>query len=193
MIELMWTKGYSSVSVDDICKAAGAQKGSFYHFFASKAELAITVCETEWEACKTELDEIFSATRAPLQRFRHFLEVLYQEQEEKYAEFGYVVGCPFCTIGSELATQDEKVRARIEAIFESHLRYFENAIRDGVADQSIPKKTDVKAKARELDALLTGAMTTARIKNSLEPVGKDLLKAVFHCLGATAPSRKSAA
>lgn len=184
MIDLMWTKGYSAVSVEDICKAAGAQKGSFYHFFSSKAELLAVVFESEWGECKAELDETFSPTRPALQRFTNFLQHLYEEQQEKFKEFGFVVGCPFCTVGSELATQDEKIRARITAIFDAYLCYFENAIRDGVADGSFPKQTDVKAKAREVDALMTGAITTARIKNSLDPVGKDLSNAVMHCLGA---------
>lgn len=192
MVELMWTKGYSAVSVDDICKAADAQKGSFYHFFASKAELAAVVCETEWGHYKLELDEVFSPTRPALQRFTRFLEVMYAEQQEKQQAFGYVVGCPFCTIGSELATQDENIRERIEKIFDAHLCYFENALRDAVAEGSLPAATDVKTLAREIDALMTGAMATARIKNTLEPVGKDLLKAVFHCLGVKAPSREKA-
>jgi len=97
---------------------------------------------------------------------------------------GHVVGCPFCAVGSELATQDEAIRARIEAIFEEHLRYFENALRDAVAEGILPKTTDIKGKAREIDAQITGAMTTARIRNSLEPVGADLVKGVFDCMGA---------
>lgn len=192
MLELMWNASYGAVSVEDICKAAGAQKGSFYHFFSSKAELTVTCFEQEWEECRTELDAIFSASRPPLERFLTFIEVIREEQEEKHKKFGYVVGCPFCTIGSELATQDEAIRMRVERIFEGYLRYFENAIRDAVADASLPKKTDVKAKARELDTYLTGVMTTARIKNSLEPMGKDLVKGVFHCLEAAIPSKKSA-
>lgn len=192
MVELMWTKGYSASSVDDICKAAGAQKGSFYHFFPSKAELVATVFESEWESCKAELDAIFDSARPPLQRFLHFLEVMYEEQQEKQKDFGYVVGCPFCTVGSELATQDENIRARIEAIFVAHLSYFERAIRDAVAEGSVPKSTNIKDKANELDVLMTGAMATARIKNSLEPVGKGLVKAVFHCLGVDVPNKVKA-
>jgi Bacterial regulatory proteins, tetR family len=38
--ELIWTNSYGAVSVDDICRAAGARKGSFYHFFRSKVDLA---------------------------------------------------------------------------------------------------------------------------------------------------------
>lgn len=187
MVELLWTKGYSAISVDTICKEAGAQKGSFYHFFSSKAELAVVTCETQWEECRAELDTVFSASRPALERFTYFLDLLYEEQVEKQREFGYVVGCPFCTLGTELATQDEAVRERIAIIFEAHLRYFENAIRDAVAEGTLPVGTDVKTKAQELDALITGAFATARIKNDLAPVGKALGTAVFHCLGVPKP------
>lgn len=190
MVDLMWTKGYSAVSVEDICKAAGAQKGSFYHFFPSKAELAVAACESVWEECRAELDTIFSASRAPLDRVVYFLHELYQEQVEKQKEFGFVIGCPFCTIGTELATQDEAIRTRIAVIFEAHLRYFENALRDAVADGVLDKSTNIKVKAQELDTLMTGALATARIKNQLEPIGDSLLKAVFHCLGVAPPKTK---
>ena len=36
-IELIWEQSYGAVSVDHICERAGAQKGSFYHFFQSKS------------------------------------------------------------------------------------------------------------------------------------------------------------
>ena len=39
--DLMWDNSYGSVSVDDICKRAGINKGSFYHFFPSKADLVV--------------------------------------------------------------------------------------------------------------------------------------------------------
>ena len=192
MVELLWTKGYSAISVDTICKEAGAQKGSFYHFFESKAELAVVTCETQWEECRAELDTLFSPSRPALERFANFLELLYEEQVEKQREFGYVVGCPFCTLGTELATQDEAIRKRIAIIFEAHLRYFENALRDAVAEGSLPVGTDVKAKANELDALITGAFATARIKNSLDPVGPGLAAAVFQSLGVKSPKRAKA-
>jgi TetR/AcrR family transcriptional regulator, transcriptional repressor for nem operon len=39
---LMLAQGYPVTSVDDIIEAAGVSKGSFYHHFASKEELALT-------------------------------------------------------------------------------------------------------------------------------------------------------
>lgn len=43
--KLIWDQSYGSVSVDDICQQAEVKKGSFYHFFESKAELAIAAYE----------------------------------------------------------------------------------------------------------------------------------------------------
>jgi TetR/AcrR family transcriptional regulator, transcriptional repressor for nem operon len=39
---LMLAQGYPITSVDDIIEAAGVSKGSFYHYFDSKEELALT-------------------------------------------------------------------------------------------------------------------------------------------------------
>jgi TetR/AcrR family transcriptional regulator, transcriptional repressor for nem operon len=39
------TKGYSATTVDDICHAAGVTKGSFFHHFKTKDELALAAAE----------------------------------------------------------------------------------------------------------------------------------------------------
>src|SRR5271166_2850200 len=38
-------KGYSATRVDDICEEAGLTKGSFFHHFKSKEELAMAAAE----------------------------------------------------------------------------------------------------------------------------------------------------
>ena len=40
-LHVMRLKGYAATTVDDICKASNLTKGSFFHHFASKEELAI--------------------------------------------------------------------------------------------------------------------------------------------------------
>jgi TetR/AcrR family transcriptional regulator, transcriptional repressor for nem operon len=40
-LQVIRTKGYTATTVDDICLAAGITKGSFFHHFKSKEELAI--------------------------------------------------------------------------------------------------------------------------------------------------------
>jgi TetR/AcrR family transcriptional repressor of nem operon len=58
--ELIWKNSYGSVSVDDICKAADVKKGSFYHFFPLKVDLAIAAMEEFYQSKKAVFDRIFS-------------------------------------------------------------------------------------------------------------------------------------
>lgn len=40
-LQLIRTKGYAATTVDDVCEAAGVTKGSFFHHFKGKEDLAI--------------------------------------------------------------------------------------------------------------------------------------------------------
>jgi len=44
-LSVIRSKGYSATTVDDICGAAGLSKGSFFHHFKSKEELALAAAE----------------------------------------------------------------------------------------------------------------------------------------------------
>lgn len=43
--DVIRAKGYTATSVDDICEAAGVTKGSFFHHFQSKEQLAIAAAD----------------------------------------------------------------------------------------------------------------------------------------------------
>ncbi|MCI0408034.1 MAG: TetR/AcrR family transcriptional regulator, partial [Acidobacteria bacterium] len=44
-LRLMLAKGFKATSVDEICEEADATKGSFFHFFESKEEMAKVLAE----------------------------------------------------------------------------------------------------------------------------------------------------
>lgn len=48
------TKGYAATTVDDICAAAGLTKGSFFHHFKGKEELALAAADY-WNAVTGDL------------------------------------------------------------------------------------------------------------------------------------------
>ena len=48
-LQVIRSKGYSAATIDDICAAAGVTKGSFFHHFKGKVELALAAVE-HWNA-----------------------------------------------------------------------------------------------------------------------------------------------
>jgi TetR/AcrR family transcriptional regulator, transcriptional repressor for nem operon len=179
---LIWINSYGSTSVDAICEKAGARKGSFYHFFKSKSELAVKALEADWRNKKARMDEIFSPTVPPLDRLRRYFRHVCQGQTKAYGECGAVLGCPYCAIGCETGTQDRAISKQVRKIFSENERYFESAIRDADAEGMI-SAPNAKGKARMLVAYFQGCLTKARIENNAQPL-KNLLAGAMELIGA---------
>lgn len=182
-LELIWKSSYGSVSVDDICKAADVKKGSFYHFFPSKVDLAVAAMEQTAAYNKTAYDGIFSAGREPLARFEALADFIYESQLESSKKYGHVCGCPCASLGSEMAGQDDRIRKKFEDITHRNQRYYENALRDLVADGILPASTDVKVKAQEVYTYVLGQLMLARIQNDLSQMKRDLKAGLLRTLG----------
>jgi len=179
--ELIWTGSYDSTTIDQICEKAGVKKGSFYYFFDGKASLAAAALDSEWQKYRPDLDAIFSPSVEPLERLRNFCDHTYREQVELNAEHGFVLGCPLCTLGAEVSTQEQGLRKKVQEIMAQHEKYLETAIRDAHAAGLI-HAPDPKAKARMLHAYHLGLMTESRIANSLEPL-REAVHGTFELLG----------
>ncbi|MDB6132988.1 MAG: TetR family transcriptional regulator [Verrucomicrobiales bacterium] len=178
--DLIWESSYGSTSVDHICERAGVRKGSFYHFFESKSHLALAALEDGWNRKVTRLNEIFSPLTPPLERFEKFAAFVLEHQVQQLERIGYVCGCPLFSLGSEVSTQDDRLRLRIEEILGQHHRYYASAIldaaRQGLMDGSQPEET-----ARMLSIYVQGTLTQARISNDLSPV-RDLARGMLAIL-----------
>lgn len=168
-MDLIWENSYAGTSVDAICERAGAKKGSFYYFFKSKSELAAAALEADWKKRKADMDSLFSPSTPPLERLERYFEFVHNSLAELQKKCGSVLGCPLFTLGSEVSTQDEPLRDKVQEILERKIKYFESAIRDAHA-QGLIVAPDAKAKAKGLFACFQGTLTQARIQNNVEPL-----------------------
>jgi TetR/AcrR family transcriptional repressor of nem operon len=84
---------------------------------------------------------------------------------------GKVLGCPVCTVGSEVSTQEVDVTAVVRSMMSRKRKYYESAIRDAVAQGAIDP-CDPAEVAMALQALLEGLVSQARIMNDPEVLKK---------------------
>ena len=181
-LDLIWTSSYGSVSVDDICAQAKVNKGSFYHFFPSKSDLAVAAYEAHWQEKRPFYDQVFSPQHEPLERIESWCRAIYAAQREKFEKYGHVVGCPYANVGSELATQDANIRAKTQEMLERGQRYLETAIADAQRLGLVEVK-DPKTASKQISCSILGLMMQAKIENSLE-VLEGLEPTVMCLLGA---------
>ena len=71
------------------------------------------------------------------------------------------------SVGSEIATLDEKIRAKSEHLMNSSRKYIESAIADAIREGSVTVKDPVAA-SETLQSLLLGMLVEARVQNDLK-------------------------
>jgi len=187
VIELIWTGSYGSTSVDQICDRAGVKKGSFYHFFPTKNDLAAAALEDHWESVRPELDAIFASDKKPQLQLRALCQEILKKQKNALESTGKVCGCPYATVGAEISGSNEALRALSEQMSERFSDYFEQLLKNAVRAKLIPAK-GIKARAREMHIYVIGAMLQARISNTLDSVGASLETALMRISGLDTPS-----
>jgi len=179
-LDLIWEQSYGSVGVNEICDRAKVNKGSFYHFFNSKSDLAAAAYERHWLISVPKFDLVFAADVSPIARIERYCEAIYEYQRERQRRAGKVCGCPFASVGSEQGTQNERLRKTSRDILAVRVRYLETALRDAAAAGQIPPQ-DFNAAARSMSALVSGVLLQARIENDLAPL-RVLVPGIFNLI-----------
>lgn len=155
--ELMMINGYASTSVGDIVKKAGVAKGSFYHAFDSKEELAITSLE-DYERRGWEIiaNGAYAKETDPVKRLRLFLDFM----EEKCPEF-WEHGCLVGSVAIEVYNSYPKLIKRIDQLFDE----FENNVAD-IFEPAFKELGITSVTAKEISvhflAVIEGSIITAR-------------------------------
>jgi TetR/AcrR family transcriptional repressor of nem operon len=186
--DLIWESSYGSVGVEQICERAGVQKGSFYHFFASKSALAIAAAEDHWAKNLADKERVFAESVPPLERLAAWCDLIRSNQSRRAEKRGKVLGCPYSSMGSELSTQDEKIRLKCQELSDRTCAFVETAVRAAQREGSVPKGNAAE-KAREIYSFTSGSVLQAKIHNDLRVL--DGLKAgVFRLLGVREPARR---
>lgn len=181
--ELIWKSSYGFVSVDDICNAAGIKKGSFYYYFSSKAELAVATMEESFLSYEVQIVDIFSQQDSPLERFENLVNFIYEKQKQALDKYGKVCGCPFASLGSEMAGNEELIQKKADEIIHRQATIFQGTLQEMIDSAKLPLDTDIANMSAQIITTILGQVMVARIQNNLNSLKNDLRLSLFQTLG----------
>jgi AcrR family transcriptional regulator len=144
------TKGYRSVTVDDVCTVAGLSKGAFYTHFESKQDLLLGVLDDDAARSDALIGAIGTSAVGELERSRRFVRGALDRAEEQ----GEVQ--MRADLWSEMLA-DEHVRAALAAAVRRQRSQLSGWIQAGIAAGEIVEVTP-NALAAILIALADGLM-----------------------------------
>jgi TetR/AcrR family transcriptional regulator, transcriptional repressor for nem operon len=162
-MRLFSEKGYESTSVADILRAAGANSGSLYHFFATKQELLVEVLRRyrdgigpmllapAWEGVADPVERVF----ALLAQYRRAL-----------VESDCFYGCPIGNLALELHEPDPPVRDLIAINFNGWVAAIERCYVE--AGARLPDDVDRRGLAIFTLTTMEGGVMQARTHRTVD-------------------------
>lgn len=160
--DLIHDATFADVSVDDVCRAAGVNKGSLYHFFPSKDALGMAVLDQNWAMMAAVLDRAFEPDIPPLDRIDRFVTQFQGMLAGMGDRFGRSPGCPLGNMAAEFSTQEPAMRRRLTVIFDDYTTYFSNAIAQARQVGDVPRGVDPDRAATAVVAYIQGMAALAK-------------------------------
>ena len=185
---LVREKGFSSTSVDDLCKAAGVTKGAFFHHFASKDALGV-VAANHWSETTSALfaEARYHTPADPLERVFAYLDFRAALIAGGVADFTCLVG----TMVQEVHETSPAIRAACDASITGHAETLVPDIAAALKAHGV-EGVDPHGLALHTQAVLQGAFILAKARGA-DGGGSDTaresaahLKRYFQLLFATA-------
>ena len=113
-VAMLTERGFGAVGLDEVLSGVGVAKGSFYHYFGSKAEFGLALVDAYAAYFANKLDRWFlDESLSPLARLSAFVD----DARSGMARFDYRRGCLVGNLGQEVSALPESFRDRLASVF----------------------------------------------------------------------------
>lgn len=159
--KLMLAKGYNATSVDEICEAAELTKGSFFHYFDSKEDLAKAVMNHHGASTQAVMDKgSFAKLEDPLQRLYGYLDYLAVLSKDPRVPRS----CLFGNLSQELSSTHPQIRAACARAFAQWADALSRDLEAAKRLHAPGVEFDSKSVAEQLIIVYEGALILAKAK-----------------------------
>ncbi len=169
----MWKRSFHSVGLNEILKAVGVPKGSFYHWFESKEHFGVELLKHYIAAATTEKNHaLFSSESGddPMPRLLSFLET----SIGKFEEAGGRCPCLVLKLASEVTDLSEPMRVVLAEGMGTWLGLLAGVFDEAKTLGRISADVDSRAEAELFRDLWGGAIQRSTILQSSEPMRRAL-------------------
>jgi TetR/AcrR family transcriptional repressor of nem operon len=158
-------KGYTATRIEDVCAEAGLTKGSFFHHFKSKEELALAAAE-HWGEVTSGLfrSAPYRQLADPLDRVLAYVDFRKEILQGELADFTCLVG----TMVQEVYDTNPDIREACNRSISSHASTVEADIAEAMQKYGVKGEWTAQSLALYTQAALQGAFILAKAKGGPE-------------------------
>lgn len=162
-LQVIRTKGYSATTVDDVCAAAGVTKGSFFHHFKGKEELAI-VATQHWTQVTGQLfaSAPYQQVADPRERLLAYIDFRAAILQGELPDFTCLLG----TLVQETFQTHPAIRDACNVGIDTHAQTLVSTINDAKTLYAPDADWSAESLALYTQAALQGAFILAKAQGS---------------------------
>jgi TetR/AcrR family transcriptional regulator, transcriptional repressor for nem operon len=162
-LQVIRAKGYSATTIDDLCAAAGVTKGSFFHHFSNKEDLAVEATK-HWSELTGGLfaSAPYQQVTDPRERILAYIDFRAQIVQGDLAD----VTCLLGTMVQETFDSHPAIRAACRAGIEGHAQTLVPTIEAAKALYAPDADWSAESLALYTQAALQGAFILAKAQGN---------------------------
>lgn len=168
--DLFRMKGYSATSIDDIAKACGLSKGSLYHHFSGKEELALAALDQVHQHYRDKIFSIILEREKPTVKE---LGVFNNAVEDFFTRHPH--GCLLANLSLESGAAFGPFNKKITLFFEEWVACYTKVFSHYFSPVA------AKARAEDAIAIVQGCILMNRIRRNLQPLRRQHAGLVESC------------
>ncbi|RMF57090.1 MAG: TetR family transcriptional regulator [Calditrichaeota bacterium] len=163
--QLVRQKGFNNTGLQEILRAAGVPKGSFYFYFQNKEEFGLALIDVYNQFFLTEMQRIMSdKNMSGLTRLRNFFHFT----KEMFSAENFTGGCPLGNLALEMGDIHPLFAQKISDSFQQMESYIQECLVDAQKAGEIPARLDAGQVAYFILNGWEGALVRMKVERSLK-------------------------
>jgi TetR/AcrR family transcriptional regulator, transcriptional repressor for nem operon len=158
-MQVFWTKGFDATSIDDLQRAIGIQRGSFYLLFKDKRSLFIEVLDHYKKTVVEERRALVLACPSAKDGIHLYFSLLIDHLLSKKSNSG----CLNTNTSTELGLSDEEIAEKMGVSLNEWKNFWIKILKKAKSKKEILPQTDIESTAQLLVALTQGLNVISRV------------------------------